>query len=222
MELSLIVKFLSELKQNNNREWFQGNKPRYKQGVQLFEDFLNLVIPAIRKFDPGIGMLNPKECVFRIYRDVRFSKDKSPYKTNFGAFIAKGGRKGSYAGYYIHLEPGESFLGGGIYMPPAPALKAVRSEIYYNTTAYKEIINKKEFVKYFGEVLGSKLSRPPKDFSKEFEDIDLLKFKDYYVAHKLPDEVILNENLIDYIVPVFRAMLPFNHFINKAVDTSAN
>ena len=134
-----ILLFLNELKNNNNRDWFHANKPKYNEAKVEFENYINNLIPEIGKFDNEIKHLEAKECIFRIFRDVRFSKDKSPYKPNFGAYIVKGGKKSGNAGYYLHIEPENSFLGGGIYMPPSNILKAIRIEIYENIDEFKSI-----------------------------------------------------------------------------------
>ena len=125
-----ILAFLNELAENNNREWFQANKPRYEEAKKEFENFVGQLIGEISKFDPQIKTVEAKNCLFRIYNDIRFAKNKAPYKTNFGASIAKGGKNGGYAGYYLHIENGASFVAGGVYMPQADKLKLIRKEIY--------------------------------------------------------------------------------------------
>ena len=136
--MKTILNFLTELKANNNRDWFNENRNQYVKAKSDFEDLINRIIPAIHHFDPDIGSISAKQCVFRIFRDVRFSKDKSPYKTNMGGFIARGGRKGGFAGYYLHLDPEQSFIAGGMHMPFPEELKKVRQEIkntnYTNVT----------------------------------------------------------------------------------------
>ncbi len=216
--MQAVLDFLTDLKQNNNREWFQENKKRYEKAKADFENLLNGIIPGIYAFDPAIGPLTAKDCVFRIYRDVRFSKDKSPYKTNMGGFIARGGRKGAFAGYYFHIAPDESMIAGGIYMPPADVLKKARQEIYYHAEEFKRILNDKEFKKTFVLMEEDKLIRPPKDFPADFPDIDLLKYKSYTVFHSLPDKVLLSKNLQEYAVKIFKVMYPFNNFINRGLE----
>jgi uncharacterized protein (TIGR02453 family) len=125
--MDTVLTFLKDLEQNNNREWFNDNKKRYEESRDKVIFLTELMINEIGKFDSQVRGLSPKECVFRIFRDVRFSKDKRPYKTNFGSFICKGGRKSMNPGYYFHIQPGNSFIGGGIYMPPAVPLKAIRN-----------------------------------------------------------------------------------------------
>lgn len=216
--MQTIVDFLSKLEKNNNRDWFNANKNLYQTAKSDFEIFVNRLIPQIHKFDPEIGTITAKECVFRIFRDVRFSKDKSPYKTNMGGFIAKGGRKGGYAGYYLHIDMKQAFIAGGLYMPPSDILKKVRQEIMYNVDEFKSIIQSSLFQKTFGQVEGEKLKRPPKDFPADFADIDLLKFKSYTVMHPISTKVILDQNFEDYTVNIFKEMFALNHFLNKAVS----
>jgi len=214
-----LIDFLTDLKENNNRDWFQANKALYENSKNSFELFISEIITAISGFDSDIKNLKAKDCVFRIYRDVRFSKNKSPYKTHMGGFMVKGGRKAPYAGYYLQIEPGASFFGGGIYMPQSPVLKAIRNEIYYNPEKFKAILNDGVFRKLFKELEPSdRLKRPPKDFSSDFKEIELLKFKSYVVIHSVPDELIILENFLPYALEVFKAMYPLNSFLNRAVD----
>jgi uncharacterized protein (TIGR02453 family) len=216
--MQTILKFLNNLEANNNREWFIENKGLYDTAKKEFEMFLNRVITGIQTFDDEIGSITAKDCIFRIYRDIRFSKDKTPYKTNFGGFISKGGRKSGYAGYYLHIEPSRSFLAGGSYMPPNDLLKKMRQEIYYNADEFKKIINSKNFVKTFGSLEGEKLSRPPKDFPADFKDIELLKYKSYVVLHPVDDKTLLESNFIKTALEVFSRLKPLNHFLNRAVE----
>lgn len=214
-----LLQFLSELKENNYREWFHENKPTYQKVKKEFEQFITHTIADIAQFDKSVQNLEPKQCIFRINRDIRFSKDKSPYKTNFGGFIVPGGRNAGYAGYYIHIEPGNCFLAGGIYMPPADKLKAVRTEIYENTDNFKKILNSKNFTKHFKEIISEdKLKMAPKGFPKDFEDIDLLKYKHYTVVKNINDNLVLSEKFADEIRETFKALYPFNSFINEGIN----
>ena len=213
------MRFLREIKQNNNREWFNENKELYLSAKNEVESFVNSLIPAIMNFDKSISSPTVKDCMFRIYRDTRFSPDKTPYKPNFGAYIAKGGRNSIYSGYYVHFEYGNSFLSGGIYMPQPPVLKALRQEIFENTDEFKKIIQTKNFKKYFGEIDDeAKLTNAPKDFPKDFADIDLLKFKNYICFHPVNNKMVQSENYFDYAIEVFKAMYPFNHFLSGAFE----
>lgn len=217
MILKNTLTFLEQLEKHNNRVWFHENKKQYETAKKEIENFINELIPEVKKFDNEIDILSAKECMFRIYRDVRFSKNKLPYKTNFGAFIAKGGRKGGNAGYYLHIEPRKSFLGGGVYMPDPDSLKAIRQEIYYNHTEFEKIINNKIFKKNFNILEGEKLKRPPKDFPAGFPDIELLKYKSYVVLHGITDEDVKSANFFKYILIIFKAMYPLNCFLNRAL-----
>ena len=212
--------FLTELKNNNNRDWFQANKELYDEAKADFEEFLAKLVPAIAKFDKSVANLEPKKCIFRIYRDTRFSKDKTPYKTNLGAHLSSGGKMTDHnlAGYYIHLEPGNSFLGGGAYLPPASWLKAIRQEIDYNAKDLKKIIGSKSFKKYFGKIEGEKLKTAPKGYPKDHPEIDLLKFKSLVAVHNFSDKQALSDSFPEYSVQVFKALEPFNRFMNRGAS----
>lgn len=212
-----ILSFLSELKNNNNREWFNDNKDFYKQAKYFFEEYVNVLILKIREFDNSIDVSSAKECVFRIYRDVRFAKNKEPYKTNFGAFIAKGGRKTNAAGYYFHVENEKSFAGGGSYMPLTPVLKILRQNVFERNEEFKSIIYKPEFIATFGDLWNDKLVNTPKTFPKDFVDAELLKYKSYVVGHNFRDSELLLPNLIDNISSVFEVQYPFVRFLNSCI-----
>lgn len=218
MNTQIAVEFLTELKNNNNREWFQKNKSRYETIKADLTAFLQKLIPAIAAFDKEVAVITPQDCIFRIYRDVRFSNDKSPYKTQIGAFISKTGRKGNQPGYYVHLEPGQSFLAGGLYMPPPDLLKAVRSEIFFNTGDFKAIINNPEFIRFFGSLDDfDKLTRPPKGFDPEWPDIELLRYRSYVVTHKVDENILHSSAYVNHCIEAFKAMHPLNTFLRKAM-----
>lgn len=211
-----ILQFLAELKENNNRDWFTANKYKYVHAKDIFDAFINELIPEIRSFDPLLDLITARDCTFRIYRDVRFSKDKSPYKPNMGAYIARGGKGSRLAGYYVHVEPGQSFLAGGIYMPQADVLKMIREEIYYNVEEFKQIIYNPKFKSVYGMIDDpTKLINAPKGFDKDFADIELLKYKSYAVMHSVPDSLISGEDYIGYAVKTFKELYPLNNFFNR-------
>jgi uncharacterized protein (TIGR02453 family) len=183
------------------------------------EEFTAQLIKEIARFHPAIGTLQAKNCMFRIFRDVRFSKDKSPYKINMGAYISEGGKKGNKAGYYVHIQPnGQSFLAGGMYMPEALLLNAIRQEIDYNTEEFKSIINKKSFKNTFGELEGEKLKTVPKGYDKNHPYLELLKYKSYIVWHKLDDAELMQKDFLKKSAAVFKELYPFNQFLNRAVQ----
>ncbi|MBN2598711.1 MAG: DUF2461 domain-containing protein [Marinifilaceae bacterium] len=210
-----IYEFLLELRVNNNRDWFHANKEKYDKAKKDFELFVELSIEQIKLIDPDLSGLNAKDCIFRIFRDVRFSENKQPYKTHFGAFLAKNGRKSRYGGYYIHIEPEGSFLGGGCYMPEPNVLKAIREEIFHNPLEFKEIITNKEFASHFPEMYGEKLKTAPRGYPKDFEYIDLLNFKNYAVGKMVPDQIVLSEQFSDEILKCFSSLQTLNAYLNE-------
>ena len=210
------ISFLEMLKINNNREWFHANKSMYQDARENYESVVGDILEELTGFEPILKGLEVKNCVFRINRDTRFSHDKSPYKTNFGAFIVRGGKKNSdrFPGYYIHVEPGAGMLAGGSYQPPSPWLAAIREKIDEEPESIRKITSDREFIKYFGSIQGEKLVKAPKGYPADHPDIELLKHKSFHVVHMVSDKMILSENFTDYTVEVFRAMKPFNDFLS--------
>lgn len=215
------LKFLSQLKKNNNKPWFDAHRAQYEAARIDFSNFIQLVIDALQKSDTTITGLTAKECQFRINRDVRFSKDKRPYKENFGAFVCRGGKKSIYAGYYFHCSPGNSFVGGGLWMPDVTELKKVRQEIDYNWEEFQSILKEKKFKKiYNGLYKGDdiKLSAVPKGYEKDNPAIDYLKLKSFIAETKLSDEELFKSSLHKKTVEAFKALYPFIQFINKTIE----
>ncbi len=208
--------FLGKLKLNNSRDWFLNNRKSYDDAKTNFESFVQAVIDRIVSFDPIMKGLEAKSCTYRINRDIRFSPDKTLYKTHLGAFIVRGGRKNGdkYAGYYIHIEPGNSMIAGGAYMPPAPWLSSIREKIDEEGDRLIKIINDKEFAGIFREIEGEKLKSAPKGFSKDHPYIDLLRMKSFLVSKMISDKEICSKNSFDFIIRASRAMKPFNDFLN--------
>ncbi|MDE6339775.1 MAG: DUF2461 domain-containing protein [Muribaculaceae bacterium] len=213
-----VYTFLKELKKNNNREWFNTHKDRYLEVKQYVDGLTQDVINAFGAEDPRIASLTPADCTYRIYRDTRFSPDKTPYKTHIGIFICPGGKKSTRCGYYIHLEPGNSFIGGGCWCPPAPILKAIRKEIYDNVDEYLEIIENPEFKARYTEVGFDRLKTAPKGFPKDWEYIDLLKPRDYTVLAPVGDDFMKSPDVVSKIVSYFKTQVPFNQFIDYVFD----
>ena len=209
--------FLYNLKNNNNRDWFIKNRSFYLEAKENFELFVQEIINKIIDFEPIMKGLEVKSCTYRINRDIRFSNDKSPYKTNFGAFIVKGGKKNGdkFTGYYIHIEPKKSMIAGGAYMPPPPWLSAIREKIDEEPEKLLEIINSKDFIKYFGKIDGEKLKKAPKGYPSDHPNVDLLKFKSYLVVNEISDEFVLSETYYNHALNVIKAMKPFNDFLNE-------
>jgi uncharacterized protein (TIGR02453 family) len=215
----LVLEFLAQLEKNNDREWFQKNKKLYEEAKKEVETFINTIIPAIAKFDDAVKYVEAKDCMFRIFRDVRFSKDKSPYKINMGAWISSAGRKSPGPGYYVHLQPGGSFLAAGVYMPEPDQLKRIRKEIYYNVIEFKSILKDKNLRKYSDGLSDiEKVKLAPKDFPKDFPDIDLLKHKHYTLSYSVRNEMVESDHFHEIVMMAFRAMLPFNMFLKRALE----
>jgi uncharacterized protein (TIGR02453 family) len=215
------LQFLSDLKANNNRDWFMANKPRYEAAHKEFLQFTDALIAEIGTFDPGVSFYMAKDCVFRIYRDVRFSKDKSPYKTHFGAHVTAAPKKSEIhtrAGYYLHLEPGATMLAGGAYLPESKWLKAIRQEIAYCTDEFMGILNDKDFKKYFGEMAGEKLKTVPRDYPADHPAIEWLKHKSFLGTHYCTDEQVLSDGFLLHCAAAFRALHPFDRFLNRSTD----
>jgi uncharacterized protein (TIGR02453 family) len=214
----LTFKFLKGLKKNNNKIWFDENRKYYETAKADFYQFADELIKSVATFDATVAHLTAKNCAFRINRDIRFSKDKSPYKTNMGAFISKGGKKINTAGYYIHIEPGQCFIAGGFYMPDAPQLAKIRQEIDYGFNEWKKIVTEKPFKKHFiNGVEGIEtLSRPPKGYDEANPAIAFLKMKSYIVSCKITDETLQGKNTVKELTKIFAAMKPMIDFLNTA------
>lgn len=197
------------------------NKSGFDNAKKEFEDFVDNLLIQIAGFDPSIGHHSAKDCIFRIYRDVRFSKDKSPYKTHLGAHITAAAKKSeihSRAGYYIHIGPGESMLAGGAYMPQGPWLKGIRNELAHNADDFRKIINSENFKKYFGTIEGEKLKTAPRDFPKDHPEIELLKYKSFLATHRLKDAEVTSQGFLKRATDTFKALYPFDQFLNDALN----
>jgi len=220
MNLLSIVDFLNELTVNNNREWFAENKNRYLDLKSYFEDICKELILKISEFDNDIKNVDVKDCVFRIYKDIRFSHDKTPYKTHFGVYIASaGGRKSQRGGYYLHIDPAGSFVAVGVWCPPPNILKALRQSVFDNIEELLEIINKDDFKHNFGNFYEeAKLKKVPTGFPKDFEYAELLKLKHYMVDYKLDNELLGSSNIVDKISEIVKKGYPLNKFLNYTVD----
>ena len=210
------LKFLRDLKKNNDKTWFDAHRQDYEAAKKDFEAFVNDLLQALVKLEPTLATQQAKDCIFRIFRDVRFSKDKTPYKSHFGVFLARGGRKWDGAGYYLHLEPGAIFAGGGLWMPEASLLKKVRQEIDYDFDGFKTIINNRSFKKLFPKIDGESLSKPPQGYEADNPAIDFLKMKSYTAGHAMKDEELTSEDAIKKVVDVFTTLSPLINFLNRS------
>lgn len=213
------LEFLKDLAQNNNREWFLTNKERYDKARENVIDFVRALLAEMHKIDPGIDeALDPKKCVMRIYRDIRFRKDKTPYKNNFGVSIPSGGLKSGGVEYYLQIQPDNSFIGGGYWMPEAPHLKKIRQEIDYNAADLRKIIDDKDFIKLFGDFKQQEqLKSVPREYDAENENIDLLKLKSFVGWHKITDKEITDKNAVQQIADACSKIYPLNVFLKNAL-----
>ena len=212
-------KFLSELSINNNREWFALNKHRFVNIKTEFEDDIRDLLSNMSAFDDELRGLSVERCVYRIYRDMRFSFDKTPYKTNFGAFMTKFGKKLDRAGYYLHIEPGKSMICAGLWFPSSALLKAERRAIYDNIEEFRDIINDKNFIECFGGLnFENSLKKLPLGFDKSFEYPELLKLKDFGVVKYMPDKFFFEKDWIDKVCKYFSYTKPLNDFLNFIID----
>ncbi len=213
------LEFLKLLAQNNNREWFQDNKKQYQDARENVVGFTEKLVEELRKADPGLSAdIDPQKCVMRIYRDIRFSKDKTPYKNNFGIGKILSGTKAEGLGYYVHIQPGESFAGGGYWMPDGPHLKQIRQEIDYNADELKKIIDAPHFKTLFGEFRNQEqLKNIPRDYDPANENISLLKLKSFAAMHPIKDEELLIPDAAKNIAAVLANIYPLTAFLNNAI-----
>lgn len=213
-----ILGFLKELKSNNNRDWMHANKPTYQKVKKKFQDFIAELIEEIATFDEQVTDVTTKEVVFRINRDIRFSKDKTPYKQNFGAAIAQGGKKSKYPIYYIHIQPDNSFVGGGIYQPSSEILAKIRQEIDYNLQDFKEVVEETNFKDKFGKLSDIRVKTSPKGYSKDNPAIDYLRLKSFITSQKYDDKAVLSDDFKSKVIQTFKNLKPLQDFLYKAID----
>lgn len=215
-----ILDFLRNLRENNNREWFTEHKAEYQRLKEEYEESVERLIARIALWDEEVKGLKAKDCTYRIYRDVRFSADKSPYKTYFGAYVCGfRGRKSGRCGYYLHIEPDSCLFGGGCYCPEPALLKRLRQDVYENIEEFTSIIREPEFAEEFPELDATgKLKKVPAPFPTDFPEADLLKYKNYAVESVKPDEWFIEGDLLEKADHVFRKMYKFNRFLNYTID----
>ena len=194
------------------------NRKDYETAKQNYEDFVSEVLQGFSSFEPTFVELTAKQCTFRINRDIRFSQNKTPYKSNFGAAFSRGGKKSAYADYYFQLEPGASFVAGGLWMPPADRLKGVRQEIDYDLPAFKKIMEEKNFKNTFPSMEGEQLKTAPQGYSVENPAIDYLRFKSFTVVHPVKDKDVTQKDFSKQLLEMFKAMKPFLDFLNRSVE----
>lgn len=220
LDFKPLISFLRELDQNNHKAWFDEHRASYEKAKAINLELAAELIAAIGKWDENISMLQPKDCVFRINRDVRFSKNKAPYKNNMSVYLAPGGKKAERAGYYIHLQPGASFVAGGFYQPNAEVLAKIRQEIDYNLEEWESILQKKSFRNAFPKGLdrSDALKKAPRGYESDHPGLAYLQLKSFVAQQPISDEAVWAKSFVPDVIKYFQTLSPFLAFLNRAVD----
>jgi len=219
-DLSKTLAFLSDVKENNNREWFTENKKNYQEALDQMISFADDLLDEMKKHDQ-IETVSGKKSLFRIYKDVRFSKDKSPYKINLSGSFRRA-TNALRGGYYFHIQPGSSFLAGGFWAPNSQDLKHIREQIAQEPELLRKIIEEKSFKKYFGELRGDQVKTAPKGFSKEDPAIDLLRYKQMIVTHEFTDKEVMTKGFAKKVSDGFQQMRPWFDYMSEMLTTDLN
>jgi uncharacterized protein (TIGR02453 family) len=216
---SSSLKFLQDLALNNNREWFASNKQRYENCLKEARRLATVWIEGVASFDADVADNEPSKAIFRIYRDTRFSPDKTPYKNHIGMAIGKGGRTSYHAGYYLHIAPGGSFIAGGKWMPMGEELKKIRQEIDYNYSLLQDIVQTEAFRNTFTDFDQEyKLKKAPKDYPVDHPALEWLKLKSFTVTHMFSDAEVLSTEFPELVVSCCKTMYPLIRFLNTALE----
>ncbi len=218
-DLTIVTKYLKNLANNNNKPWFDENRPKYEIARAEFINLVGEILKGLAPFDEKFTFLQPKNCVFRINRDVRFSKNKTPYKNNMSAYFNADGKKSDTAGYYFHLQPGNSFVAMGIWQPEKENLFKIRQEIDYNLKDFKKILSNASFKKNLNKGLdeSEKLVRPPKGFEEVNPAIDFIKLKSFVVRSGIEEKELSDPKFAAKVVSIFKAGKPFVDFLNTSL-----
>lgn len=221
--METIYPFLKELARNNNREWFNEHKKEYTEALEQFRSFIGSLLEGLAAFDPAFSALDPKETIFRIYRDIRFSRDKVPYKTHFGSWMARGGRKSTDAGYYFHMEPGNSFMAAGVHAPPKEQLDLIRKEIVFQPAAYLELINdpsiRTRFERGFRDDM---LKKAPTGFPKDFKYMEEIRYRHYIFSKTYSDQEVLGDGFLNVLLKDCGELAPLVDYFNHAMSFVGN
>jgi uncharacterized protein (TIGR02453 family) len=212
-DLRPVLRFLRALRAHNHREWFQSHRSEYDAARAVFEDYVGAVISALSRTEPLAG-LTPKDCIFRLNRDLRFSKDKTPYKPYMSAYIAPEGRKSRRLGFYLHFEPGDrSMFGGGLHEPEPNQIAAWRAAIDRDVKSLRKITSAPSFRRHFAEVKGESLTSAPRGYPKNHPDLALLRLKQVTVTRPLTDREVTSPRLLRETLATFKAMKPFLNYL---------
>jgi uncharacterized protein (TIGR02453 family) len=218
MNAQIIFQFLKDIAANNDREWFNAHHDEYEAAKLEFENFLAQVIARVSAFDDSVRHLQPRDCTYRIYRDLRFSPDKSPYKRHMGGYLNPKGKKSAHSGYYIHFEPDNSMLCSGSICVTGEMTKALRRAVYDNMDEYRSIVEDPAFTRYFPTIGFEHTKKAPLGYPKDYPYIDYLKCKDYDCCMPVPDTFFDAPDLLDRLDDIFRQMKRLNDFVNITID----
>lgn len=219
MDFSIVLKFLKNLSKNNDRAWFEKNKPKYLEAKDNFDQFVAALLTELVEFDESLANLDPKKITFRIYRDVRFSKNKAPYKSNMSAGISPRGKMVDEPGVYVHIQPNnKSFIAAGLWMPQPEPLGKIRQEIDYNGKILEKIMADKKFKKMYGEFEpeGS-LKNVPKGYEKEHPHGEWLKLKSFVVSRAFTDAEVMDKKFMKNVIESYKTAKPLNDFLKEAI-----
>lgn len=216
-----ILSFLADLQRNNNKEWFDANRKQYDSVKKQMTLAVAGLIEGISAFDADISGMKPGSAMFRINRDVRFSANKNPYKNNMGAFMSRDGKKSPFAGYYFHIQPGESFIAVGIWMPEASVLNSVRRELHFNHANFRKILKSKQMAPW-GVMEGEQLKTSPKGYDADHPAIDLLRYKSFVFTRAFSDKEVKKPEFIPTCIDLYKSALPFVKFVNEAIEAGLN
>jgi uncharacterized protein (TIGR02453 family) len=218
MNAEVIFRFLKDINIHNDRDWFKEHKDEYESARIEFENFLAQIIARISLFDESVRNVQPGDCTYRIYRDLRFSQDKSPYKRHIGGYINPKGKKSAHSGYYIHLEPNNCMLCSGSICVTNEMQKALRLAVYDNMDEFRAIVEDPAFTRFFPSIGFEKMKMAPKGYPKDYPYIDYLKCKDYSCCMNVADSFFYKPDLLDTLDEVFKQMKRLNDFVNITID----
>lgn len=214
-----VFSFLQLLQENNHKDWFQANQTLYKAAKTEIENFASRLIEGVSTFEPEIANLKPKECTFRINRDVRFSADKSPYKTNMSLILVPGGKKAGKACYYLQLQDKGSFVAGGIYAPDKELVEKIRQEIDYNLDEFSAVLSSADFTARFAGLDSDvKLKKQPKGYESDNPAVEYLKLKSFTASSFFDNEKAFADDFYMFVVDACKALYPLNKFLNRAIS----
>lgn len=212
--------FLQQLAENNNKPWFDAHKNQYQKVKTNYLEAATRLLYEMQRVDDSLSLLEPKDCLFRINRDIRFSHDKSPYKTHLGIVLTTGGKKSGLAAYYLHIQPGHAFIGGGIWMPENTTLAKIRKEIRWFNDDLSQILQNPDFTSVYGNLdadTGTVLTRPPRGYSDTDPGIEWIKLKSFTATAAITDEVLCSGEAQQVIVHAWKCLQPFIHFLNRGI-----